>query len=668
MAQKTFPCTACGQPIEVPDDFKPAVIDCPACKAPHSRHSERPYVSPRATRMAGAPLVAANMQPPMPPQMPQGAMPPPMAPGPMPYPARPFMGPPPQPKNNMGLIVGLSIAGAFIVGMALLALIPLLFMGSSAPPGPASVPSGPVSSSRASVGEVPPDWVKFSSKEGRFRAEFPIKPTVSTENAETGVGDRTMTLTSAQVGGVDFFIHFWDLGMERPSEYIINLQETTDAVANYTQTSIVEQRPIKFGSNSGTYAMLRRNMSGHKIHIARLRVGNRVFTICADGLDRDATPYYERFFQSFNFDEELNYLEPLYFELPGNLELQTRQTVAYRLRGSGGKVPYTWKAEGLPRGLSLTTGDFASCDLTGTPEEIGTFAATITMADDLKREFKSTLRLEITKSPDNAGNMQIPLIKGRAGLPVSGKVIFKPAQTPESVNWKWDAAKVPKGVQLDVFTPDLVVSGVPTQSGKFSLDLEVSVKFKNLELELTTRGTLEFDFIEAWPDVTARFGKATLILLHNGNYSPEPWKYLLNELARKCGQLGEGDKINLWTLTGFGRSISTKSAAPQPKTASESVIKLLKRDADAPKQRGGAAHKDLATIPIADFSGYDKVILVTDLRAEDSAEPARLQAELERIAATPGLALEIVVIAREVPAALKTWLEEKKITLTHYVP
>lgn len=67
MALKTFPCTSCGKPIEVPEDFKAAVIECPGCRAPHSRHTERAYVSPRATRMAaGAPLVAANMPPPTP--------------------------------------------------------------------------------------------------------------------------------------------------------------------------------------------------------------------------------------------------------------------------------------------------------------------------------------------------------------------------------------------------------------------------------------------------------------------------------------------------------------------------------------------------------------------------------------------------------------------------
>ncbi len=662
MAQKTFSCTACGQSIEVPDDFKPAVIDCPHCGAPHSRHSEKPYVSPRAAKLAqpGAPLVAGNMSP-MPPQVPMphpGMMPPPMPP----YPAHAYMGPPPAQRNNTTMFVILGVVGAAMIGGGILLFMLVFMVAPEVAPAPTPAPgtTGPAPD------EVPTQWVKHASTDGRFRAEFPLEPTIRTKKFSSAIGDHIATITTTEIGGIDFWVVYWDLGIDRPGEYVIDIDAALRSLSIGTDARVQSTQSIKLGSNDGVLATFSRMGSGTTSYAASVRAGNRVFILCADARARDAAPHWPRFLAGFNFDDELNFLESMYFDCPGRLDLLTGQQVYLKLRGSGGKAPYTWKATGLPRGLSLRVKDDTSGELTGAIEESGSFSASVIMVDALKREFKSPCKLEVAKAPENAGDMTLKTIKGRAGMPVSGRVVMKPAATPESVQWTWDEAKAPPGVTFQIFTPDLVIGGTPRQGGKFSVQLTCRVKLKDSGLELESKGTLEFDLIEAWPNVGARFGKSTLLIQHNGVYSAEPWKYLLTSLAKHCEGLAATEQINIWTLTGFGRTISTKDARPQPGTTGATVAKLLRRDAEKVKEREGTASKDLAGIAIEDYQGYDRVILITNLNQDQSDLP-KLKTELERITAT-GAGLDIVIITSEIPPEFSQWLTEKNIYLIHYKP
>lgn len=690
MAQKTFPCTSCGQPIEVPEDFKAAVIDCPHCRAPHSRHSERPYVSPRAAKMAapGTPLVAGNMSPmaapqgPMPPMnpgappaypAPAGAMPPPMpphmppagamAPGTPPYPGRPYMAPPPPSRGNAPLIIGLSIAGVLALAAAAVLLLPILATrgGGDESPEPAlgQAPS-------TSAGEIPTEWVKYESKEGRFRAEFPKKPTVGVESFDSGIGVRNGTFALAEAGGIEFFVHFFDLGIDRPSEYHIDLSDAIEALPSATNTRILSTEAIQLGNNKGVVATFERNGLGYICKLARVRVGNRVFTIAADGQKRDAAAYWPRFVAAFNFDDELNFLESLYFEGPASLDLMTRQSFTTRLNGNGGKPPYTWSATGMPKGLIVKSRNDTSAEITGTLEEAGEFNASIVMADAFKREFKCVTRIKVVEAPKDAGPITTKVIKGRAGMPLTGRAVFKPVGSTHSVDWTWAEDAAPKGIKFAIYTPDLVVSGTPTQDGTFKVAISCRIKLKDSGIELESTGTLEFEILPAWPDVTARFGSSTLLIQHSGVYAPDPWKYLLTQLAAKCSALKADDKINLWNLTGFGRSVYTDSAAPQPKSAGGRIASLLNRDALKPKERECSAAADLAAIQPSDYQGYDKIILITNL-VQDLTSIDKFKTELERLAAA-GAAVDLVVIAETVAEDFKQWLATRKIELIHYVP
>ena len=659
MAQKTFSCTACGQSIEVPDDFKAAVIDCAHCGAPHSRHSEKPYVSPRAAKLAqpGAPLVAGNMPPQAP--MPQpGMMPPPMPP----YPARAYMGPPPAQRNNTTLFVILGVVGAAMIGGGILLFMLVFMVAPEVAPAPPPAPT----TTGHTLEEVPTNWVKYASTDGRFRAEFPLEPEIHIKSFSSRISTHIATIARTEVGGIDFWIVYWDLGIDRPGEYVIDIDAALRSLTSGTDARVMSTQSIKLGNNNGVLATYSRMGSGTTSYAASVRAGNRVFIVSADGRARDAAPHWPRFLAGFNFDDELNFLESMYFDCPGRLDLLTGQQVYLRLRGSGGKAPYTWKATGLPGGLSLRVKDDTSGELTGTADEAGSFSASVIMVDSLKREFKSPCKLEVAKAPVNAGAMTLKVVTGRAGMPVSGRVVMKPAATPETVQWIWDATKAPQGVTFQIFTPDLVIGGTPAQGGKFSVPLTCKIKLKDSGLELESTGTLEFDLIDAWPDVSARFGKSTLLIQHNGVYSPEPWKFLLTSLAKRCESLAAGEKVNIWALTGFGRTISTKDAGPQPNTVGPTVAKLLRRDAEKTKEREGAASKDLAGIASEDYQGYDRIILITNL-AQDQTDLPRLKTELERLTAT-GAGVDLVVITNTIPPEFTQWLAEKNIHLIHYKP
>src|SRR5205085_2876714 len=56
----------------------------------------------------------------------------------------------------------------------------------------------------------------------------------------------------------------------------------------------------------------------------------------------------------------------------------TGSSYSYAMAGSGGKVPLTYSASGLPTGLSINS---SSGVISGTPSAAGAFTATVTVAD-----------------------------------------------------------------------------------------------------------------------------------------------------------------------------------------------------------------------------------------------------------------------------------------------
>ncbi|GII04164.1 putative Ig domain-containing protein [Planobispora takensis] len=120
-----------------------------------------------------------------------------------------------------------------------------------------------------------------------------------------------------------------------------------------------------------------------------------------------------------------------------------------QLLASGGRLPLTWKATGLPPGLTMTSGGLVE----DTPTQLGTYTVTVTITDRDKDTDTATFTwavadpLELTGPGDQAT---------RAGTAVSLPIASAGGHAPLS----WTATGLPTGLSINATTG--VVTGTPT--------------------------------------------------------------------------------------------------------------------------------------------------------------------------------------------------------------
>ena len=127
---------------------------------------------------------------------------------------------------------------------------------------------------------------------------------------------------------------------------------------------------------------------------------------------------------------------------------------ATTLTATGGDPPYSWSAQGLPAGLTLS----ASGALSGTPSAAGTYAIPFTVTDSKKATTTAKIVLVIQTNAISITTTALP--NGTVGSPYSFTVLSSGGVGSN----KWAATNLPQGLTM---SQSGALSGTPTTAGQF---------------------------------------------------------------------------------------------------------------------------------------------------------------------------------------------------------
>lgn len=134
---------------------------------------------------------------------------------------------------------------------------------------------------------------------------------------------------------------------------------------------------------------------------------------------------------------------------PGALTAYRTQPVSKQVYASGGQLPLTWTATGLPPGLTISTTGL----VTGTPTTVGTYPVTLTATDRVGATdgdgFSWVVASPVTVT--NPGN-QVGRVGTAVSLPVAGGGGVAPLA--------WTAVDLPTGLSINAANG--TISGTPT--------------------------------------------------------------------------------------------------------------------------------------------------------------------------------------------------------------
>jgi hypothetical protein len=139
------------------------------------------------------------------------------------------------------------------------------------------------------------------------------------------------------------------------------------------------------------------------------------------------------------------------------------------LAATGGTSPYVWSVSTgtLPNGLTLSTAG----QISGTPTKNGSFPFTVQVKDSSSPATTTTQALSISISL-TGGPLQVTTVSLPSG---QGNVAYSTTMTAiggtKPYNWTVSAGSLPTGLNLN--STSGIIGGTPTQSGSFSLTIQV---------------------------------------------------------------------------------------------------------------------------------------------------------------------------------------------------
>ena len=205
---------------------------------------------------------------------------------------------------------------------------------------------------------------------------------------------------------------------------------------------------------------------------------------------------------------------------------------AVQLAVAGGTAPFTWTANGLPPGLSLSSGGV----LTGVPTSAGTTSFTVTVTDANNASTTGTLSVTInalplsitTTSPVNAGGVGIPYSKTFAAV---GGV----------APYTWTATNLPGGLTL---SSTGVLTGTPTTAGTTTF-------FVTVTDSLGTSNNATFTMLVSTPTLTVTTtNPASCFVATKGRPFPDTEIPGTSSGGTPCPNPGTGQNIYQFTATG----------------------------------------------------------------------------------------------------------------------
>jgi hypothetical protein len=157
---------------------------------------------------------------------------------------------------------------------------------------------------------------------------------------------------------------------------------------------------------------------------------------------------------------------------------------SFTMSATGGSLPYSWTAAGLPEGLSMTTGGAIS----GVPTSSGTFSAVITVEDSASLTNSKPFEITILPALSSGGEHSVSklqitisdLTDCTVGEQCNMKLTAKGGTSP----YTWSASGLPDGLSLSSAG---VLSGTPSEAGSTQIDFKVTDSGKrtaSLTLEL----------------------------------------------------------------------------------------------------------------------------------------------------------------------------------------